>query len=163
MPVPHYKEQHWDTVCLYCVEKAGAADDRQPTQWILQRNEPSSCSCKETSTDGYTAVQEGFNQAQCKLLKIPSLKRVINLSSEGIISQNIVSVLFRDPKPENDLHIGESQWYSNPAPAQRIPSQNPQKSCFAQKRDPAEVAVWTCVALYGATASVEKTKCNCWH
>lgn len=65
--------------------------------------------CKETRTDGYTAVQEGFNQAQCKLLKIPSLRRFINLSSEEIISQNMVSVLFRDPKPENNLHIGENR------------------------------------------------------
>lgn len=35
---------------------------------------------------------------------------------------------------------------------------------LCNKRNPAEVAVWTCVAFYGAAASLaKKTKCNCWH
>ncbi len=68
------------------------------------------------------------------------------------------------PEAKIDLHSGKK--------TRDIPTQLRQKGSPASthtnpilcnKRNPAEVAVWTCVAFSGPTASLEKTKCNCWH
>ena len=151
------KDQCWEVV----FDWAGVEGDWQLAWCLSEINEPSRCPSvwmlRGWRGDGTAErqIRREFSQSWMKICCKSHRAR-------GLLIFHPRKVL-RAPQgflnPKKCICISEDCEYSSRAPEPI----DAHVVFLSDKRNPAEAAAWTCVAFNSATASVGKTKCNCWH